>query len=497
MVRTYSPSIESSRDISAHPREGLRLLSVVGLACALIAGCTTVGPDYTRPAKAAINAPAAKGPFVGVQNQPAVAPAPLPDHWWRLYRSPDLDRLVTEALAANMDLRVAEANLERSRALVALAKATGQPKATAGFDFAGAQLSAEQYLHDGPLPPLTLYDAGIAVSYDLDLFGGIKRGIEAAKAEDEAVVAARDLVRVSVAADVARAYVDVCSAGDQLTTARASLALQQRSLRLSQTLVSNGRGTRLDLTRSQGQIDQFRASIPALEAAQRNGLYRLAALTGHPPAEFEAALGQCAATPDLDRPLPVGDGAALLRRRPDVRAAERRLAAATAQIGVATSALYPDVRLSASIGSTGALRDFVTGPTNRYGAGPGVVWQLNHSAARARMAEADAEQKAMLARFDGVVLTALREVESGLNVYAHDLERQSSLAAAAAQARSALTDAHRLQAAGKTGSLTTLDAERTLASTQSALAASRAQVAQDQVALFLALGGGWEDANGG
>jgi NodT family efflux transporter outer membrane factor (OMF) lipoprotein len=471
----------------------LRILPALGIAAALVAGCTTVGPDYTLPAKAAINAPAARGPFVGAQTA-AVTEAPLPDHWWRLYRSADLDRLVTEALAANTDLRVAEANLERSRALVAQAKAAGQPNATVNFDFARAQLSAEQYLHDGPLQPVNLYDTGLSVSYELDLFGGIKRGVEAAKAEDEAVAAARDLVRVSVAADVARAYVDVCSAGDQLTTARASLALQQRSLRLTQTLVSNGRGTRLDLTRSQGQIDQFRASIPTLEAAQRNALYRLATLTGQPPAQFQADLARCAATPILGQPIPVGDGAALLKRRPDVRAAERRLAAATAEIGVAVSALYPDVKLSASIGSTGALEDFATGATNRYGAGPGVVWQLNHSVARARIAQADAGQKAMLARFDGVVLTALREVESGLNLYAHDLDRQRSLMAAAAQAQSALADARRLQAAGKIGALATLDAERTLASTESGLAAMRAQVAQDQVALFLALGGGWEDA---
>jgi multidrug efflux system outer membrane protein len=462
------------------------------LLLAILAGCTTVGPDYKLPAQAVINAPAAQGRFVGAQGQAAVAQTPLPDHWWRLYRSPDLDRLVTEALAANTDLRVAEANLERSRALVAQAKAAGQPNVTLNFDFARAQLSAEQYLQENPVPVANLYDAGLSVSYELDLFGRIRRGVEAAKADDEAVAAARDWVRVTVAADVARAYVDVCSAGDQLTTARASLALQQRSLALTQTLVRNGRGTRLDLTRSQGQIDLFRAGIPTLEAGQRNALYRLATLTGKPPAAFEAGLARCAAAPVLTQPIPVGDGAALLARRPDVRAAERRLAAATAEIGVATSALYPDVKLGASIGSTGVAEDLLTTPTNRYSIGPGVVWQLNHSVARARIAQAGAAQKADLARFDGVVLSALREVESSLNVYAHDLDRMGSLAAATAQAQNALADARRLQAGGRSGALSTLDAERALASAQAGLAALRAQVAQDQVALFLALGGGWE-----
>ncbi|MDB5460048.1 MAG: transporter, partial [Caulobacteraceae bacterium] len=294
----------------------LSRLAPLALALAALAGCAAVGPDYRLPAQAVINAPAAQGRLVGARGQPAVAEAPLPDHWWRLYRNPDLDRLVTEALAANTDLRVAQANLERNRALVAEAKAAGQPNVALNLDFGRAQLSAEQYLHEGPLPPANLYDAGLSVSYELDLFGRIRRGIEAAQADDEAVADARDWVRAAVAADVAQAYVEVCAAGDQLTAARASLALQQKSLTLTRTLVDNGRGARLDVTRSQGQIDQFRAGIPTLEAAQRNALYRLATLTGKPPAQFEADLARCATAPVLDQPIPVGDGAALLKRRP-------------------------------------------------------------------------------------------------------------------------------------------------------------------------------------
>jgi NodT family efflux transporter outer membrane factor (OMF) lipoprotein len=461
------------------------------LSTATLSACTTVGPNYNLPAQALINAPAAQGAFVGAGGK-AVVQAPLPDHWWRLYQSPDLDRLITEAFAANTDLRVAEANLERSRALVKEAEAARQPDVAFGASAARAQLSAEQYLETAQLPQFNLYEVDITASYQLDLFGGIRRGVEAAKADDEAVEAARDLVRVTVAGEVAKAYVDVCSAGDQLAAARASLALQQQSLALTQRLAKGGRATRLDLTRSQGQIDQFRANIPALEAARRNALYRLATLTGNPPAAFEADLTRCVSAPVLAQPIPVGDGAALLKRRPDVRAAERRLAARTAEIGVATAALYPDITLGASIGSTGVIGDFLKPATNDYSIGPGISWDLNHSAARARIKAAKAGQAAELARFDGVVLTALRDVEIALNVYAHDLERQTSLTAARDQAASALADAHRLQAAGRSGSLATLDAERALATTQSALAAVRAQIADDQVALFLALGGGWE-----
>jgi NodT family efflux transporter outer membrane factor (OMF) lipoprotein len=465
------------------------------LALALLAGCTTVGPDYRLPDKAMINAPAAQGPFVGEKGSAVVTETPLPPNWWKLYQSRDLDRLEAEALAANTDLRVAEANLQRSRALVSAAQAAGQPNVVLNLDAGRAQLSAEQYLVRETLPVVSLYDVGLSASYQIDLFGRIKRGVEAAKADDEAVEAARDLVRVTVAADVARAYADVCSTGDQLTAANASLALQQQGYALTQRLVMGGRATRLDLTRFQGQIDQFRASIPALEAARRNALYRLATLTGKPPAEFEAGLTKCVTTPALSQPIPVGDGAALLRRRPDVREAERRLAAATAEIGVATSALYPNVSLGASVGSTGVVGDLFKPDTNRYMVGPGVTWELNHSAARARIAAANASQVADLARFDGVVLNALREVESALNVYNHDLERQTRLVGARNQAASALADARRLQAAGRTGALTTLDAERTLASTDAAMAATRAQIVQDQVAIFLSLGGGWQAQN--
>ncbi len=469
----------------------LRATAVAALA-ALLAGCATVGPDYHLPLSAGTNAPAANGAFVGARGDLTVSQTAPPDRWWRLYQSPDLDRLEAEALAANTDLRVAEANLQHSHALVSIAKAAGQPNIGFNADVAQAQLSAEQYLEFSPLPIVDPYDVGFSASYQLDLFGRIRRGVEAAKADDEAVQAARDLVRVTVAAEVARAYVEVCADGDELAAAQASLALQQQNLRLIQRLVRAGRATRLDLTRSEGQIDQFRANIPVLEADRRNALFRLATLTGKPPARFDADLGECVAAPTVGQPIPVGDGAALLKRRPDVRAAERRLAASTADIGVATAALYPDITLGASIGSTGVLPDLFKPDTNRYAIGPGISWRLNQSAARARIQAAKASQTAELARFDGVVLNALREAESALNVYAHDLERQGRLNAARAQAASALADARRLQAAGRTGVAPTLDAQRALASADLALAAMRAQLARDQVALFLALGGGWE-----
>jgi NodT family efflux transporter outer membrane factor (OMF) lipoprotein len=458
-----------------------------------VAGCA-VGPDYHVPKEAAINASEAQIPFVGARHNPAVQEAPLRPGWWHLYRSPALDRLITIALAENSDLRVADANLERSRAMVDLATYEGEPKVGIGASYEPTQLSAEQYLSMANLSPFNIYDISLSASYEVDLFGRIKRGIEAAKADDEAVAAARDWVGVSVAADVTRAYLEICTAGDELAVARRSVVLQQQSLTLARKLQEAGRGTRLDLTRSRALVDQLQSSIPAIETRRRNALYRLATLTGKPPAEFEPNLTACVAAPPINAPIPVGDGAALLRRRPDVRAAERELAASVAEIGVATADLYPRVILNASIGSTGVTGDFLTHKTNDWGIGPDISWELNQRGAHARIAAATATQKMQLARFDGVVLGALREVETALNVYSHDLQRRASLSAARDEAAKAAADARLLEADGRSGALATLDADRTLANAEAALATIRAQIAQDQVALFRALGGGWETA---
>jgi outer membrane protein TolC len=235
-----------------------------------------------------------------------------------------------------------------------------------------------------------------------------------------------------------------------------------------------------------------RANIPALDAQRMNALYRLAALTGKPPAEYPRSVASCATAPHLRQPLPIGDATALLRRRPDVREAERELASATARIGVATADLYPRVTLGASAGSTGVTEDFLTTPTNRFGIGLAIHWRANQSLTRARIAQASAAEKLALARFDGVVLAALRDTESALTSYSRDLQRDSDLTTAQARAREAEQQARRLYVGGKMDFLALLDAQRTLASADDAVASSHARLATDQVAIFLALGGGWE-----
>ena len=237
----------------------------------------------------------------------------------------------------------------------------------------------------------------------------------------------------------------------------------------------------------------MRANLPPLEARRRTALYRLAVLTGEVPSQFPAEVAQCATPPRVASAIPVGDGAALLRRRPDVRQAERQLAGATARIGVATGELYPNITLGASVGAVGMMSQFNDANTWKFSLGPLISWNLPAtSSARSHVAQAKANTTGALARFDAVVLTALRETESALTVYARELDRNAALRAARDQSALAARQSARLYQFGRTDFLSQLDADRTLASAETMLAASDAQLAADQVQLFLALGGGWE-----
>ena len=338
---------------------------------------------------------------------------------------------------------------------------------------------------------MNLADAGAAVSYQIDLFGKLRRAAEAAKADAEATSAALDVARVSVVADVARAYVAACSAGYELAAAKHALDVQEQSLAATERLAAAGRGTPIDTARGRSLVDQSRAAIPAFEARRRAALYKLAVLTGEPPAAFPPVVATCSALPRVSQPIPVGDGASLLRRRPDIRQAERMLAAATARIGVATAALYPSIGIGLGGGSTGLLTDLGEPAANYWSVGALISWSMPDGRERARIMQADAVAAAALARFDGIVLNALRETETSLAAYTQDLRRNAELRAARDEAAEAQQQIERLYRAGRSPYLTALDSRRTLAAAEAALAASESQISDDQVTLFLVLGGGW------
>lgn len=266
------------------------------IAASLLAGCQAVGPNYHMPAHAVAKQPAANAPFVSVEPR-AASSKPLPDAWWQLYQEPVLNDLVRQALAANTDLRVAEANIARAEAGVESAKEIGRPQTGITTGLTQGQLAGEQYLQTVTPPEGTIYQMMFHVSYQVDLFGQIKRGIEAAQADSETAQAAYDVTRVTVAAETARAYADVCGAGLELATARHILDLQHQSLDLTAKLVHAGRGISTDVTNSEAQVAATSASIPTLEAQQKLALYRLATLAGRPPAEFPKAVQDCETPP--------------------------------------------------------------------------------------------------------------------------------------------------------------------------------------------------------
>ncbi|HEY0297284.1 MAG TPA: efflux transporter outer membrane subunit [Bordetella sp.] len=466
---------------------------VLGPLLASLASCATVGPDYTLPQDSAFAKAAQHPPALDVRGSTAVDPAQaaVEGRWWALYDDAQLNALVEQALQANTELKAAAAHLTQAQARYAQARAAGGLSEQVDASVARGRISAQSLLQTEPLPIFNFADGGISVSYQLDLFGKIRRGAEAARASAEAAQAAGDLARISVAASVVGAYAEICHSNHELAVARHSLQLQQRSRDVAARLQAAGRGTPAAVARADSQVATLQAALPPLESRKLAAGYELAALLGRTPDQVPAEALQCQDAPMLKQAIPLGSGAALLRRRPDVRRAERELAAATAEIGIATADLYPDIRLGASFGANGVLENFGQSITQEWSFGPLISWSIPGNGAHARVALAKAGAEAALAEFDHVVLEALRETQTILGAYAEDLRRVAALREARDRASAAATDARRLYQAGREPYLSSLDGERTLAAAETSLAGAEAQVSQDQIRLFLALGGGW------
>ncbi|MBS0503881.1 MAG: efflux transporter outer membrane subunit [Proteobacteria bacterium] len=465
----------------------MRLL--LAAVSALTLSACAVGPNYVAPA----TRPVAAAPFVST-SVAATPAAAIDGDWWRLYNDPLLDRLVADALTANTDIRVAVARLERALASLHEVRANRTPQINVGGSAQYGRLPGAQRAPGADRENWNV-DTGLDVAYEVDLFGRISRNIEAATGDVGAAEADANAVRVAVAAETARAYADAASSAERLGVAQRIVDLLDRSVTLMKKREAAGLQTPLDTARIAALRDQRAADIPSLQAQRQSALFRLATLTGRAPQELPSEVAARTTTLKLDTPIPVGDGQALLARRPDVHAAERRLAAATARIGVATADLYPRITLGGSVGSSGS------GFGNLFGAnpltwllGPLVNWSINQGPARARIAGAEADSKAALATFDGTVLNALEETETALTVYARALERRAALQSATDAAETAARITRARQREGQVDSLELLDAERTLADAQASLAAADAAISRAQVDLFRALGGGWQKA---
>jgi len=461
---------------------------VAGLLTATALSACAVGPDYVAPTPPV----AAGAPFVGVQSAEVTTAAP-DDNWWRLYDDAVLDGLVADALAANTDVRVAVARIEKARAGLRGARSDRLPQTDISATGTYGRVSEAQVL-PGFDREGRRTDGQLAVSYELDLFGRVSRGVEASRADLAAAQEDADAVRVTVVADTVRAYVDATSAADQLGVARRTVDLLDRSARITNARFERGLNQKLDVIRVTQLREQQAAAIPSLQAARDAALFRLATLTGRTPQDLPEAARTRTTTPDVSKPIPVGDGATLLARRPDVKAAERRLAADTARVGVATADLYPKITLGGSIGSTAVgATDILGGGPLRWVLGPLISWAFpNQEAIRARIGGAKADAKADLATFDGTVLRALEETETALSAYRNALLRKERLGSARDAAERAANVSLARESRGQIDSLDVLDAQRTLAQSEADYAAATRAVAFAQVDLFRALGGSWQ-----
>lgn len=483
-------------------RRGWAGLAAIALAWSL-AGCA-VGPDYRTPSAARIGVPAA---FSGDIAAGAEAPSEQElGSWWAALGDPLLDRLVSMALAANPDIDAAGARLRQARASYRGARAALFPTLTGGGSIGHTALIGKGSgggLITNPGGGTTSFATGgnsdqfaasLDASYEVDLFGGTRRSIEAARAAyASAADSLRDTQR-SIVAEVALDYVDARSAQERLAIARSNLRTQEETVQLVGWRVKAGLVSSLDLVQARAQREQTAATIPALETGFTQSVNALAILTGRPPGTVTADFEPARPVPMAERALGAAVPADVLAQRPDVRSAERSLAAATARIGVAKADLYPALRLSGTLGGNGTS----LGDISRFSTGSLVAAVtapiFDAGAIRARIENARGGADLALAQYRSAVLTALGDVENALTALANSRRRVVTLGEAVADSRAALIFAQSQYRAGLIDFQTLLESQRTLLSSQDGLAQARAERATALVQLYKALGGGWQAA---
>jgi outer membrane protein, multidrug efflux system len=488
---------------SVKGRVGLFAVSAV-----LMVGCT-VGPDYQKPE---VGVPA---------NWNAGTPATQPaaeavTQWWTTFNDLMLNELVDDAVHANLDLRIAVARLREARALRRVAGSglfpmidafgsysrSRQSENVEGFDTTAGTGGGGHGGVGGQAPTfnpgdeMDLYQAGFDASWELDVFGGVRRSIEAANADVQAAIEdARD-VYVTLLAELARNYVDLRGLQRQLAIARANLTSQEETLELTRARFNAGLVGELDVARARTQVKTTESAIPTLETQVRAAAHRIEVLTGTHPGALSKMLLVDAPLPAVPPAVPVGLPSDLLRRRPDVRRAERQLAAATARIGVATAELFPRFSLTGSFGFQASnASDLGDWDSRFFSVGPAARLPLfDRGRLRANIAAENAREQAAVATYERAVLVALEDVENALVAYAKEQERRRSLSEAVESARRSVALATELYSRGLTDFLSVLEAQRSQFVVEDQLAESERIVAANVVGLYKALGGGWEGA---
>ena len=466
---------------------------------AALSGCA-VGPNYHRPTTQVATqfpttAPKQQTRGESSASNDVYSHAPAQTEFWKQFDDPVLNGMIGDALAANYDLRIALGRLVQARALRNESRFDLAPTVTASGGYTKQRVPAVENPGGGAYTS-KLYDAGFDATWELDFFGGVRRSIEARNAELEGEEANLHDAQVSVIAEVARNYFELRGAQTQLAVARGNVKNQQQVLALAQAQLEAGSGTDLDVARAQSQLSTTLSTIGPLEAAVSRSIHRLGVLTGRDPDALTDVLSAPHELPPLPQIVPVGTPEELLRRRADIRSAERNLAASTALVGVAVSDLFPKVTFTGNFGYAAAEPAGLGSAASRsYMIGPGITWAaFNLGRVHAEIAGARAGAVIALDQYHGTVLNALQETEDALVTHARDRDQLLHAQDAARASATAAKLAQIRYRGGMVDFLSVLDAERTQLETEDALARSRTEAATSLIAVYKALGGGWETA---
>lgn len=450
-------------------------------AFVFLAGCT-VGPDYKAPEQSFLGKWFSRG-----ENDKVVTAEEIKTDWWKVFNDPQLESYIQKAVAENKDIVSAQANVRRARALRQVEGASLLPE----VDFSAQPKRSDS---GAGASARTLYETGFDASWEVDIFGGNQRSVESADARIQSAVEMQNGVMLSVLAEVARNYYEVRGVQKRIDILKENIRLQDQTYDLVVQRYKLGESSEFDVSRARGQLDLTRSRLPDREADLKTGIYRLSVLLGQPP---EALLEEMTEAKPLPAPpdvVPVGLRSDILRRRPDIRRAERELAAQTADIGVATADLFPKFFLTGSAGRGAiVISDLFLASSNAWSLAALLEWPVfNGGALRAQVKVQEAEAQAALADYEQAVLVALRDAETALTRYAEKLKTRQQLAQAVESRKQSVGFARTLFTSGEEDFLPVLDAERELTSAQDELVVSETDTVLNLITLYTALGGGWE-----
>jgi NodT family efflux transporter outer membrane factor (OMF) lipoprotein len=479
------------------PLKGSRhlLAGLMGAAVVLTAaGCMTVGPDYT-PAVPDVPSRWHTGLEDGLKTGSVSLESMA--GWWKHLNDDTLSGLEVRALEGSLDIRAARARLLEARALRGISRAGFFPTLNAGAslnEFRTSENGTAGFSSDGEL-----YSLGFDAGWEVDLFGGVKRSVEAAQADLEAAEADLRDVLVSLQAEVALNYIEVRTYQARLASAEANIKAQEETYALTRSRYQAGMISELAMQQALYGLERSRAALPPLESGLASAKNRLAVLMGEQPGALHGLLAAPAPIPVLPPTFVVDVPAETLRNRPDIRRAERQLAAQTARVGVATADLYPKLNLLGSIGlESVSAGDFLDSGSRRWSVGPSASWSVfNAGAVRQNIAVQSARQEQALIQYEATVLQALEDVENVLTAYAKEQNRHTSLAAAVAAAKRADELAREQYTAGLVDFGNVLDSQRALLVLEDSLAQNEGTMVSNLVRLYKAFGGGWGDSGRG